>query len=278
MKSISFIIPNYNGKRLLEKNLPYLLNSFTPYTLHFTPEIIVVDDASTDGSVEFLKQNFPQVKVIVNEENRGFAYTCNRGVKEAKGDIVYLLNSDCRVKDGFLEYILPYFRNNKVFAVGSVEENNFTFPEVKFKYGILYYKYKEIQSTDAFEVFFTSGGHSAFDRKKFLDLDGFDENLKPFYGEDIDLCWRARKKGWKIILEPRSQAFHEGQKTIGKYNSKSKLRIVLWKNRFFLMWKNFSKKEFLYHILNLPFLIFISPFRDVYFFFGFLKASFEKLL
>jgi len=116
--SLSIIIPNFNGKELLKENLPVLLEHAFAGGNH--PEIIVVDDGSSDGSAEFLRDNFPQIKVIPLPQNHGFAYACNAGVNEAKGEIIYLLNSDVKVCAGFLEPLLAHFDKDDIFAVGSI--------------------------------------------------------------------------------------------------------------------------------------------------------------
>src|SRR5579875_1863140 len=94
-KSISVIIPNYNGQTLLEHYLPYTLNSMRNAGVKY--EIIIVDDCSTDGSVEFVKQNYPEIQILVNAENKGFSYSCNRGIEHSAMELIFLLNSDIKL-------------------------------------------------------------------------------------------------------------------------------------------------------------------------------------
>ena len=98
-KSVSIIIPNYNGVSLLEKYLPDTLKAIRYAEVPF--EIIVVDDYSSDGSVGFLRANYPEVKLLVNDSNRGFSYTCNQGIQFAKMDLVLLLNSDVSLTEKY---------------------------------------------------------------------------------------------------------------------------------------------------------------------------------
>src|SRR3989344_2471695 len=101
---ISIVIPNYNGRHLLEKNLPQVINASPDC------EIIVVDDASTDESVSFLKKNYGNIILLEKKKNSGFSSTVNLGVKKSSGDLIVLLNSDAVPDENYLKYLLPYFR------------------------------------------------------------------------------------------------------------------------------------------------------------------------
>jgi glycosyltransferase involved in cell wall biosynthesis/GT2 family glycosyltransferase len=262
-KSVSIIIPNFNGRELLKENLPILLSQMESRNPALPHEIIIVDDGSADGSVLFLRENFPQVKVVELKENRGFAYACNAGAKVASLEIVYLLNSDIKVCPGFIEPLLAHFDRDDVFAVSSVESGlgvPLGIPLVKFQYGIFWYWYEEILPTTyyllptAYEVFCVSGGHTAYSRDKFLALGGFDTLFRPFYAEDGDICWRAWKRGWRSIIEPESRVIHQCQATIGKFYSSSLIQKIHWKNRILMTWKNLTSKKLL-----LKHLFFIGP-------------------
>jgi len=104
---ISVLIPNYNGRHLLEKNLPVILKACERWKKGEW-EVIIVDDASTDDSVDFLKKNYPQVKIVRHAKNQRFAAACNSGVRAAKGDIVVLLNNDVAPEVNFLEPLIAY--------------------------------------------------------------------------------------------------------------------------------------------------------------------------
>src|SRR3990167_6085201 len=105
---ISVIIPNFNGRKLLEKNLPQVLKEL------IDAEVIIVDDASTDGSADFLSKNYPQIKVISRKQNMGFASSVNLGVKSAQGELLLLLNSDVYPRKNLLGPLLPYFNDPSV--------------------------------------------------------------------------------------------------------------------------------------------------------------------
>jgi GT2 family glycosyltransferase len=281
-KGISIIIPNWNGKLLLERNLPFLLDALSPY--QGETEVIVVDDGSTDGSVEFLTSFYPNVKVLSSFKNEGFAIACNKGVQSSKNEIVYLLNNDIVVSKNFLEPLWPYFDYDDVFAVSSVAHPpNADVPlsaqaptvHVQFKYGIFWYKYKAIIDTkEPISVFFSTGGHSAFDKKKFLALSGFDILYYPFYWEDADISYRAWKRGWRSLYEPKSRVIHNRQTTIGASFKKEFIQNLQWRNRFLFTWKNLDDiMLWSRHLSLLPFELALLPlFGYRYFSKGFFMA------
>src|SRR3989338_6473039 len=167
---ISIIIPNYNGLNLLKKNLPSVIKS------GFDGEIIVVDDASTDGSAEFVKNNFPSIKVIPKIINEGFSSTVNLGVKHASCDLLLLLNHDVSPHAKFAEYLLPHFSDPSVFAVGCLEESYEKGSIVfrgrgigDFRRGFLMHERGEIDKNTTLWV---SGGAGMFRRKIWEELGG----------------------------------------------------------------------------------------------------------
>jgi len=267
---VSIVIPNFNGEKLLKENIPILLKHSSVVQ---GVEIIVVDDGSTDSSVAFLKTHFPHIHTVSLDKNYGFSYACNRGFKDAKGDIVYLLNTDIKVCENFLEPLMSHFKKDDTFAVSSLETTptaksalpakTISIALVKFKLGIFWYWYDEVNYAAGHEIelFCVSGGHAAFDRKKFLSLGGFDRLFSPFYAEDGDICWRAWRKGWRSFLEPKSCVRHVCKGTIARYYSKSKIQTIHWKNRFLLTWKNvFSGKYMFAHLLFLIPELLVLPF------------------
>src|SRR4030042_631587 len=169
MKRVSVVIPNWKKLPLI-KHLPAVIKATQG------AEIIVVDDASPDDTVGYLKQHFPQVKVVVNQKNERFAVSCNNGVKAAKGDIVVLINSDVAPKPGFLKPLLKHFSDPQVFAVscleiqpGGVSGRN----RCQFKRGFLIHSAAPIgKLKQAAENCWATGGSSGFDRKKDLQIRG----------------------------------------------------------------------------------------------------------
>jgi len=267
-KGISIIIPNWNGKPLLERNLPILFDALSPY--QGETEVIVVDDGSIDGSVEFLTSSYPHAKVLSSSKNEGFAIACNKGIRSSKYEIVYLLNNDIVVSKNFLEPLWPYFEYDNVFAVSSIsyppdtdfsKVSQISTVQVQFKYGIFWYNYKAIVDTRRpISVFFSSGGHSAYDKKKFLELGGFDDLYHPFYWEDADISYRAWKRGWRSLYEPESVVIHNHQTTIGANFKKDFIQNIHWRNRFLFTWKNLDDKILWFqHLFLLPLELALMP-------------------
>ncbi len=240
----SIVIPNWNGRDLLEKYLPSVIASVEDRP---GSEIIVVDNGSEDGSAAFLREHFPRVRVLALPQNLGFGGGSNAGFRAAQNDIVVLLNSDMRVERDFLAPLLAGFQDEHTFAVacqiffsdpGKVrEETGLT--EAWWQQGALRVRHRmEPEIRELFPCFYGGGGSCAFDRRKFLELGGFDELLKPFYLEDTDLGYLAWKRGWKVLYQPASIVYHEHRGTIGKRFSDAYIQGVLKKNFLLFTWKN----------------------------------------
>ncbi len=240
----SVVIPNWNGRDLLEKYLPSVEAALAA---HPASEIIVVDNASSDGSVEFLRENFPRVKTLALDSNRGFGGGSNAGIRAAVNDIVVLLNNDMRAEPGFLGPLLDGFADEKVFAVSCQiffsdpakrrEETGLT--EGRWKKGALQVGHRiDPDIAEPFPCFYGGGGSCAFDRRKLLEVGGFDPLYEPFYLEDTDLGFMAWKRGWKVLYQPASIVFHEHRGTIGKKFQPHEIAGVLKKNFILFVWKN----------------------------------------
>ncbi len=243
-RSASVVIPNWNGRDLLEKYLPSVVAALAH---HPENEIIVVDNGSSDGSADFLRQAFPTVRVLALPANLGFGGGSNAGFAAAKNDIVVLLNSDMRVAPDFLAPLLSAFDAPDIFAVSCQiffsdpqklrEETGLT--EGRWSNGMLRVRHRiDDDLRSPYPCFYGGGGSCAFDRRKFLALGGFDELLKPFYLEDTDLGYLAWKAGWRVLYQPLSHVWHEHRGTIGKKFSQAYINSVLFKNFTLFVWKN----------------------------------------
>jgi len=244
----SLVIPNWNGRDLLERFLPSWVAAIAG---HPGSEIIVVDNGSTDGSAAWLettiRENYPPVRVIELPKNLGFGGGSNAGVRAAKNDIVVLLNSDMRVEPDFLAPLLAGFTDDKVFAVSCQifladpakrrEETGLT--QGWWQDGSLRVSHREDPAVDClFPCFYGGGGSCAFDRRKFLELGGFDPLFHPFYLEDTDLGFLAWKRGWKVLYQPASVVHHEHRGTIGKRFAPAYIQSIVQKNFLLFCWKN----------------------------------------
>jgi|SRR5581483_759295 len=273
---IDIIIPNFNGLELLEKNLPLLLKKTEKNKgIHIT----VIDDCSTDSSVEFLKKNEPKIKVIRNEKNIGFAKSVNKAVSQSEGEIVILLNSDVYPKNDFIEPLISHFADPSVFAVGCLDKSLENGKEIdrgrgigKWERGFLVHAAGSLDKKDTLWV---SGGSGAFRKSTWEKLGGFNTIYAPFYWEDIDLSYRALKSGYKTVFERQSVVVHEHEKgSIKTQYAKSFITSVAYRNQLLFVWLNVTDSDILLsHILWLPYHCIAALIRfDFSFLAGLLKA------
>ena len=242
------VIPTWNGKEHLARNLPSVVKAAAAHPNH---EILVVDNASDDGTVEFLAREFPSVRVLEMGRNLGFGGGSNAAVSAAKNDIVVLLNNDMRVEPDFLQPLIDGFRDSRIFSVTA--QIFFSDPSKRREEtglamgrwvngGIHLTHVVDDAVTELFPTFYGGGGSTAYDRRKFLELGGFDELLAPFYVEDVDLGYMAWKRGWINMYAPDSVVYHEHRGTIGKHFSEAYIAAVVQKNRLLFVWKNIHEK------------------------------------
>lgn len=211
---VSIVIPNFNGKAHLGTCLSSLQN-----LTYRNFEIILVDNGSTDGSTEFVKVNYPNVKVLFNHKNLGFAEGCNVGMRNSKGEYVALLNNDTEVDSKWLEELILVaesdpqigicaskmimFHDRKVLNSAGGEYDAYGFGHDRGLYEIDCSQYSRME-----EVFFACGGAMLI-RKDVLEKVGLFDSRYFMYGEDVDLCWRVRLHGLKVVYVPSSVVYHK---------------------------------------------------------------------
>lgn len=236
---VSIVIPNWNGVYLMEKHLTNVIKAAP------TAEIVVADDMSTDGSVEYLRKNFPKVKVAVSAKREGFAANVDAGVAASRGKIIVLLNTDVEPEGGFLVSLLRHFDDPAVFAVGCLEKSQESGKTVlrgrglaHWDKGYFIHARGEVNKSDTAWV---SGGSGAFRRSMWDELGGMDTLYNPFYWEDIDLSYRARKAGWKTLFDEKSivHHYHEEGKIKREFSPVDVKRIA-YRNQYIFIWKNVS--------------------------------------
>jgi GT2 family glycosyltransferase len=258
---VSIIIPNYNGAKILRRNLAKVVE------IAGDAEIVVVDDASSDESLKELASFKEKIKIIKNEENLGFSSTINRGVEMARGEIVILLNSDVVPEKGFLAPLLSHFNDENVFAVGcmdkSIEGDKIILRGRglgEWKRGFLVHSRGEINKTNTLWV---TGGSGAFRKSIWKKLGGFCVLYSPFYWEDIDLSYRALKSGYKIIFDPKSIVIHEHEKgAIKNTYSDFKIKTIAYRNQIIFVWKNITDRSMIFnHLFWFPYDIISSLMR-----------------
>jgi GT2 family glycosyltransferase len=240
--SLSVVIPNFNGKRLLEENIPPLKKALELCGAEY--EIIIPDDASTDSSITFLEETYPEIRIISSSINRGFAPNANSGIAACTRDLVFLMNTDIRITGDYFSPQFAYFDDPSTFGVmGQVIGLNddrvldtAKYPQLALS-GLRTTKNFHIEPEDpAFSVptLFLTGANALMDRKKLMILGGFDEAFAPFYSEDVELSLRAWRLGWKCRYEPRSVCRHPISATIAQFNKKRGVRITAVANRNYL--------------------------------------------
>lgn len=248
--SISVVLPNFNGKDLLESYLPFTFQTLKNSNCAY--EFILVDDASQDESLTFIKQHYPTITILQNSQNRGFSYSCNRGILAAKYDLIFLLNSDIKLTSDYLEKLLPHFEDSNTFGVmGKILDKSGAKIEVAAKIprfnGYKLKSDKQVYPTSSLvskiPTTFLSGANCLIDRKKLLELEGFDEIYSPFYAEDLDLSMRAWKMGWSCYYEHEATCFHLGSHTTKSYFQKAKIKEVYFRNRMLFHAIHMDRKD-----------------------------------
>ncbi len=241
-EGISVVIPNYNGTSLLKETLPTVFNALETIQLPF--EIIISDDKSTDDSVAFLRQHFPQIHVIENKINRGFSPTINAGIQAAKFPLILLLNSDVKLTPEYFIQQLHYFDKVDTFGVmgriigwdDEVIQDAAKYPKfagAKIKTSGNYY-YQNTSGSDKILSMYLSGANALVSREKIIALGGFDELYAPFYVEDFDLSLRAWRLGWKCYYEHHAICRHQVSVSIKSKNKSNFINYIYYRNKMFL--------------------------------------------
>ena len=228
MSDIAIVILNWNGSELLKRFLPSVLKNSAQ------ARIYVIDNGSTDNSVEVLQSDFKDVQVIALDKNYGFAGGYNEGLKSVKESILCLLNSDVRVEGNWIEPITELFKNPEIGIIQPkiLDEKN---PEL-FEYAgaaggfidFLGYPYcrgrlfshiekDRGQYDDEIPVFWATGACLFIRNELFKKLKGFDERYFA-HQEEIDLCWRAQRIGYQVWYTSKSKVFHLGGSTLSNAN------------------------------------------------------------
>lgn len=254
-RPISVVIPTCNGQHLLQKFLPSVLKM-----MRDQDELVIVDDASSDGTSQWLQKGFALqrqmktgvkgelfqgfikigrrkliISLLRNDKNLRFATSCNRGVLLASRDYVLLLNNDVRPSADLLDYLLPYFANPDVFAVGCLEYEGASQSDQKGGKNELYFKrglfqHRRANNFESGSTAWVSGGSGLFDKKKWSFLGGFDEKYAPAYWEDVDLSYRAHQQGWQVLFESRAVVFHQHESTNKTELGEQQMQLASWIN------------------------------------------------
>lgn len=260
MVQTAVVILNWNGRNFLQK--------FLPSVIEFSQEharIIVADNASSDNSIEFLKANFPQVEIIENNTNGGFAKGYNDALKEVDAKYYILLNSDVEVSQGWIEPVISLMESDdKIAACQPVIRSYHARDQFEYAgaaggfidaYGYPFCRGRLFQDLevdsgqydDIREVFWATGACMFVRADIYKKLGGFDEDFFA-HMEEIDLCWRMKHLGYKVMVNPLSKVYHVGGGTLPK---KSSFKTYLnMRNNIVMLYKNLPSDRLLKVLLT----------------------------
>lgn len=251
--SVAVVILNFNGRDYLERFLPTVIKNSNPY------EVIVADNASTDDSINFLKENYPDLRLIEISKNLGYAGGYNEALKNVKSDFYVLLNSDVETTHDWIDPVVNLMRENEKIVACQPKIKSYHHKEY-FEYAgaaggfIDYLGYPFCrgrifsnlekdrgQYDDNIPVFWATGACLFVKSQAFHELGGLDDKFFA-HMEEIDFCWRAKNHGYQIYYCGESTVYHVGGGTL---QAESPFKTYLnFRNNWLLLFKNLSKEEF----------------------------------
>lgn len=270
---VAIVILNWNGKSFLDNFLPNVIKYSSSY------EIIVADNNSKDDSVQFLKTHFPQVKIIINNENDGFAKGYNTALKQVNAEYYVLLNSDVEVTQNWIEPIIELLDSDKNIAacqpkiLDYYNKNKFEYAGAsggfidKYGYpfcrGRLFNVLEEDngQYNTAIEIFWATGACMFVRSKAFWKVGGFDNDYFA-HMEEIDVCWRMKNCGYKIYVEPKSVVYHVGGGTLNKLSPRK--TFLNFRNNLVTLTKNAAPRFLFFKILYRMILDAVAAFKFLF--------------
>jgi len=262
MPKVAIVILNWNGKEILNTYLPSVIKNSD------CAEIIVADNGSTDNSISFLKEDYPQVRIIDNKENLGFAEGYNKALKEVDADYYVLLNSDVEVTPLWINPIIELMEKDQSIAccqpkiLSYLEKNKFEYAGAAGGYidylGYPFCRGRVFNDTeedkgqydDEKEIFWATGASLFVRANIYNKLGGLDNDFFA-HQEEIDFCWRVKNAGYKVYYCPKSVCYHLGGGTL---NKTSPFKTFLnFRNNLYLLYKNLPKeKQIKIFVLRLP--------------------------
>lgn len=249
MKKTAVVILNYNGEKMLQQFLPSVIK----YTPDDIADVIVADNASTDKSMDVLKEQFPSVKTLVLDKNYGFAGGYNRAIEQIDYEYILLLNSDVEATEGYLEPLVEALDKDaklvsvqpKLLAQKAKDKFEYAGAAGGFldKYGYPFCRGRifetietdEHQYDTELDVLWTTGAAMLVRRKEYLENGGLDDRFFA-HQEEIDLCWRLASRGYKLRCIPTSILYHVGGGTLDAKNPRK--TFLNFRNNLCMIYKN----------------------------------------
>jgi len=270
MNKIDIVILNYNGIEILPQCLPSIVEAAKKSPIPC--QVIILDNKSNDGSLDYIRKTFPHIKVVISNENK-VLFSYNDLIPKLESEIVILLNNDIKVEPDFIAPLIRHFSSPSVFAVAPKQMNfgglgyNGGKNKIEFNFGIAQagqYLYDDNDPAMEKAGYTFYNANAAYDRKKFVELGCFDEIYAPFTWEDTDIGYRAWKSGYKFIYEPKSVIYHIESYTFDKEGRNIRdRRVITRRNSFIFTWKNITDMRLLAsHIALLPINLFLGIFYD----------------
>lgn len=265
-RSLSIIIPNYNGAGLIQQFFPSVLKAVLAYDGEV--EIVFVDDCSTDDSlveIERFRGQFEHLVVVKADSNGGFSRSCNLGIERATGEILFFLNTDVALEPSYFDHFSHHFEDPQVFAVttcglrASSGEQIDGIKTLSFQRGYLRVtcnlfddQIEALCLAQPYQSFGVQGAYFFAVAEKVRQLGGFDERFSPFIFEETDLAYRALKRGYTIHYEPKCRGHHQVSSSLKSVARQQEIDVIAARNRLFFTWKNtHSRRLFSFHLLFL---------------------------
>src|SRR5215213_385453 len=263
LPSVSVIVLNFNGRQHLEACFRSLIEQEYAGAI----EIIMVDNGSSDGSVELVREQFPQLRLIVNEQNTGFSPAVNQAARQAEGDYLALLNNDARAASDWLAQLVELAERRRGEGVACVasrvlgwdgEQIDFVVGSMNFHgFGAQPFFRMPAAALDAGEepLLFANGGAMLVDRKVFLEIGGLDDDYFAYF-EDVDRGWRLWVCGYQVVLNPKAVAYHRHHSTASTMYP-YQTRLLFERNALLTIIKNYDH-EHLQRVLPVALLLLIK--------------------
>ncbi|SOD14267.1 glycosyltransferase family 2 protein [Pedobacter xixiisoli] len=256
--SVAVVILNWNGQHFLERFLPSVVK-----TNYSNLQIIVADNASTDSSVPFLTQHYPKVQIIINDKNYGFAEGYNQALAKVEADYFVLLNSDVEVPENWIKPVIDLMESDNSIAAAQ--------PKIKWQqnkamfeyagaaggfidnFGFTFCRGRVFENTEEdhsqydtnIPIFWASGAAFFIKSNAWKEIGGLDADLFA-HMEEIDLCWRLKNKGYKVVCCTSAEVYHVGGGTL---NASSPFKSYLnFRNNLIIMQKNLPFGEAVYKV------------------------------
>ncbi|QJB33235.1 glycosyltransferase family 2 protein [Chitinophaga oryzae] len=253
LPSVAVVILNWNGKAFLEKFLPSVCRS-----TYGNLQLVLADNASTDDSVAFVTANYPSVRIVRNPSNDGFAGGYNEALAHVEADIYVLLNQDVEVEPGWIEPVVALMESDPRIAACQPKMRAYHQPD-EFEYAgaaggwmdvlgytfcrgrILYTTEKdEGQYDDVQDVFWATGAALFIRSACFRQVGGFDRDFFA-HMEEVDLCWRLQRAGYRVCYCPDSKVFHVGGGSLPQGNPRK--LYLNFRNNLMMLWKNLHSED-----------------------------------